>query len=309
MNKKVVGILRGGTWENYDKSLFEGGKIISHVYENLSDKWKPVDILIDKDGVWHLGGLPIKPADLMNKVNVVWNTVHPSCSVTLSSLAIPNVETNSFSKSIGSKEMLREHMKKIGIKMPRAFVIPAYQEDIDGEIEDFATKKAKEVFNKFSSPWIVRSLTEDLNAGIHLAKTFPELVNAILDCVHHNKSILVEEFIFGKTASVHSVTGFRGENFYNFPPVEHRDDVVVCPGKFSIEEKEKIIQAVKKIYSHTNTPHYLKSNFVVHPSRGIYFTHLEFFPDLDNDSDFHISCESVGTKMHHVLEHILERAI
>ena len=224
--KKVVGVLRGGTFENYEKSLFEGGKIISHIFENLSDKWKPIDVLIDKNGKWYLGGLPIKPSHLMEKVDVVWNTSHPSYSKTLEDLSVPTIGVNHFSNTLGSREMLNEHMKGIKINMPRAFIIPVYQKDFDGSLEKYAVRKAKEVFSKFSSPWIVKSLTEDLNTGIHVAKTFPELLEAIIDCTKHKKSILVEEFIFGRDISVHSVASFRGEDIYNFPPTEKKNGVI-----------------------------------------------------------------------------------
>ncbi|MEK7572266.1 MAG: hypothetical protein AAB493_00175 [Patescibacteria group bacterium] len=325
--KKVIGVLRGGIWENYEKSLSEGGKIISHIFENLFHKWKPVDILVDKSGNWHLSGLPIKPAQLMNKVDVVWNFSHPSYSKTLLDFSIPNIEVNFFSKTLVSREMLREHMKKIGINMPRAFIIPVYQKDFDEPLEEYAIKKAKEVFEKFASPWIIKPLAEDLNValpgslvglrprvglysrGIHIAKNFPELVSAIIDCIKHQKSILVEEFIFGKTASVHSVAGFRGENIYSFPPIENKNGVIVSPGKFSSIEKEKLTNLVKKIYHHINTSQYLKSDFILHPSGDIYLTHIEFYPNLDPDSCFFKSCESVGTKAHHIIEHILERAL
>ena len=51
---KRVGILRGGAGKNYLSSLKKGGEIILHISENLSDKYKPVDILVDKDYIWHI---------------------------------------------------------------------------------------------------------------------------------------------------------------------------------------------------------------------------------------------------------------
>jgi len=308
MDKKIVGILRGGEWEDYERSLNDGRKLISHIFENLSHKWKPVDILIDKDGIWHFGGLPIEPAKLINKVRVIWNTSHPNYSKILQDLSIPNVGINHFSKLLTSRELLKEHVKKIGINMPRAFVIPVYQEDFDGPLEDYVIKKAKEIFNKFSSPWIIKPLTEDLNIGIHLVKTFPELVEAIADDVKHKKSILVEEFISGKNISIHSVAGFRGEDIYTFPPVENKKDIIISPGKFTSLEKEKLFKNTKSIFEHVSALHYLKSNFILHPKRGIYLTQIEFFPNLDKDFCFHKSCESVGTKAHNVVEHILEKS-
>lgn len=309
VNKKNVGILRGGIFENYQRSLNEGGKIISHINENLSNEWKVVDILIDKEGNWHLNGLPIQPNHLMHKVDAIWNASHSSYSKILGDLSIPNVGVSHFSKILESKEILKEHMKKIGIEIPRAFVIPLYQEDIDGELGKYAIKKAKEVFEKFSSPWIVKSLTEDPDIGIHFANIFPELVDAIMDIIRHKKSILVEEFIVGKKASIHSLRNFRGEDIYNFPPVEDRNGIIVVPGKFTNIEKDKLSELARNIYAHTNAGYYLKSNFILHKSGRIYLANVEFFPNLEEDSSFHKSCESVGTKAHNAIEHILNRAL
>ena len=76
--------------------------------------------------------------------------------------------------------------------------------------------------------------TSDSNMGIHLTKTFGELAEAIEDGVNHNKSILVEEFISGKSSTVHSISGFRGEDIYVFPPQN-----------FLTDEKERVIFSLK----------------------------------------------------------------
>ena len=307
--KKRVGIIRGGKGENYAASLKRGGDIISHIFENLTDKYKVVDILIDKEGSWHLNGLPVMPADLINKIDVVWNTAHPSWSETLNNFSIPHISSNSFSHALeNSKEILREHMAQVGVLMPRSILLPVYQKDFDGERERYSIKKAKEVHAKFPAPWIVKSFTPDTNMGIHLAKTFNELVGAIEDGVKHEKSIVVEEFITGKVASMHSVKGFRmgdmpaqaGE-IYTFPLV----DVF---GSFSMEEKEKLIALTKNLYKHIGTDHYLKSNFILNQRGKVYLLDVESTPNLKSFSHFAQACEKVGAKMHHVVEHILKQA-
>ncbi len=294
-----VGILRGGAESHYEISLREGGDVISHILLNLSDGWKPVDILIDKDGIWHAGGLPINPADLGQKVDVIWNALHVSLSQVLENISIPNVGVNFFSSALrSSRAMLREHMKSIGVNMPRHIILPLYQEDFDGPREEYAAKKAKKIFEKFGSPWIVKSLTADPDMGIHVAATFPELVDAITDGVAHKKSILVEELIVGKDVSVHSVAGFRGEDVYIFPL-----------GNFSITEKDKLTSLAKSISKNLGAPHYIKTDFILNPTKGIYLTNIEFSPDLKPDSNFCQSCESVGAKTHQVLGHMLESAL
>lgn len=301
--KRRVGILRGGAGEHYESSLWNGGEIIAYIFENLSDKYKPVDILVDKDYIWHMNGLPITPSDLSHRVDVVWNTTHPSLSNILESLSIPNVGVSSFFSSVqNGREMLAEHMKSIGVSMPRHIILPLYQKDFDGPRERYAIKKAKAVFEKFGSPWIVRSFTPHSDMGVHLAKTFNELVAAIEDGVKHETSILVEEFISGKIASVHSVAGFRGEDVYTFPPVS-------VFGNISPLEKEKLISLAKNLHNHIGAKHYSKSVFVLHPRDRVYLMHVDSIPNLKPNSPFSEVCESVGTKAYRIVEHILERAL
>ncbi len=301
--KKRVGILRGGTGGYYFSSLSRGGDIISHILENLSDKYKVFDILIDKQGVWHINGLPIIPADLMHKVDLVWNVAHPNVSVTLESLAIPNISTSSFSNALeNSKQMLKKHMKDIGINIPRHLILPVFQKDFDGPREKYAIKKAKEVHEKFSGPWIVKSLTNDSDMGVHFAKTFGELVGAIDDGVAHQTGILIEEFIPGKVSSVHCLPNFRGQEFYVFSPVN-------VFGNLSSVEKEKLIALVKDLHNHVGIKHYLKSNFVLNKRGKAYLLDFESMPNLKPFSNFAQACEKVGAKMHHVVEHMLEGAL
>lgn len=292
---KKVGVLRGGK-HDYENSIQKGGEIISHVFEKLSDKYKVLDIFVDKNNVWHFGGKQIQPAELMHKVDVVWNVSHPSFSNVLQSFSIPVVGHENFSNFIGeSRVLLEEHMKKVDVKMPRHFIIPPYQKDFDGEEYKFIIKKAKEVHQKFSAPWIVRSFINNSNIGIHVAETFPELEKAIQDCVAHGASILVEELISGKNAFMHTVSDFRNEDVYSFPA-----------GNFSKEEKDKLVSLAKDLHKHLHVKHYLKSNFVLHPKRGIFLTSVEFSPDLKDNSHFHKACNSVGASSHDVISHILE---
>jgi D-alanine-D-alanine ligase-like ATP-grasp enzyme len=311
MVKKRVGILRGGEGENYVSSLKEGGKIITHIFENLSDKYKTVDILVDKDGAWHTNGIPSKPAELLHKVDIVWNTAHPSFSAAVKQFNIPVIGVPPFfSAIVNNRGLLEEYAKNLDIDMPRHLILPLFQEDFDGEEKDYALKKAKEVFKKFPAPWIVRSFTPDSDMGVHVAKTMPQLVTAIEDGIKHKKSILIEELILGKIASLHSIFDFRGENIYILPLVSVQDE---SPSgnfsqNFSLAEKEKLITLAKKLHNQLRPHPYLKSNFVLGPKGRIYLTGILFMPNLRQDSHFCQSCEIVGAKMHHVVEHILERA-
>ena len=192
--------------------------------------------------------------------------------------------------------------------MPRSIVLPLYQKDFDGPVEKYPMKKAKEIFEKFSSPWIVKSFTEDSNMGIHLAKTFPELLGAIEDGVMHKKSILVEEFISGKVASVHSVPNFRGKDIYTFPLSGSFGNLPAQAG-FTPEEKENLYGLARNLHVHVGARHYLKSDFLVNREGKVYLLQIESTPDVRPESHFSQSCESIGAKSHYLIEHILEEVL
>jgi D-alanine-D-alanine ligase-like ATP-grasp enzyme len=270
---KRVGILRGGNGNNYTSSLQKGGDLILHILENLNHKYKTSDILVDKEGMWHINGRPTKPADLIHKVDVIWNTSQPGLSIALNNLSIPNIGINSFSSILeNNREMLREHLKGIGLLMPKYILFP---------------KSAREVLEKFGAPWKV----ED-----KLVKNFSELA----ELIENNKNILVEEFIAGKVASIHCVPHFRGQDLYIFPPVN-------VFGNLSSSEKEKLSLLAKNLHHHLGNKHYLKSNFVMNKRGKVYLLDLEFTPNLKSFSHFSQACESVGAKTCHVIEHILEQ--
>ena len=182
--------------------------------------------------------------------------------------------------------------------MPRSVIIPVYQKDFDGPREKYALKKAQEIHSKFGAPWIVKSFAEDANMGIHLAKTFPELEEAIEDGVRHKQSIVVEEFIIGKPGVFHSVSGFRGQDVYVFP--QGQESI------FSEGEREKIAALARNLHRHLSAGHYLKSDFLLTPKQKIYLLEFENIPDLKPGSHFSQTCELAGTKINSVVEHILE---
>lgn len=299
--QKRVGIVRGGEGQHYHHSLKRGGEILAHIAEFLGHKFKPVDILVDKAGAWHIAGRPVAPAELMHRVDIVWNTAGAQAASILETFAIPHVSPSSHFHALrNSKDLLREHLKSAGIGLPRSIVFPAYQEDLDGPIERYARTKALAVFEKFPAPWIVKSFGPDKTMGIHLAKTFPELERAIIDGAEHKDSILVEEFIAGKPIAVHSIAGFRNEDVYTLP---------LGPGQFSHAEKEKLYEAVKHLHRHLGAGHYLKADLLLTPRQKIYLLEFEHVPDLKEGSHFQQTCAHTNLKMHDLVEHLLERSL
>lgn len=302
-DKVRIGILRGGSGDHYESSLKRGSEIISFLLEKFRHKYKPFDIFIDKENKWHLSGIPINPSQLLYKVDLVWNLSHQRFSNILESFSIKTVGIPAFSPFFDlDREKFREKIKKEGIKMPRHIILPVYQSDIDGSARTFAEKKAREVFEKFSAPWIVKSYNPDMNQGIHLAKTFPELVRAILDGAAHRDSTLVEEFIPGKVGSLHTIPHFRGEKIYSFPFGNSF-------GSFSAAEREKLIETAKNLREKLGVSHYLKSDFILGKKGEVFLLDFDLAPDLREGSHFGEVCRLAGAKMHEIIGHILDKML
>ena len=294
---KRIGIIRGGIGEDYEESLKKGADIFSFIEKHIGKNWKPIDIFIDKVGIWHIGGLPVMPADLYHRVDIVWNNASPEINAMLDSLGVPHISTPAYAQGLGkSRAMLENHMNQLGVNMPKHFVIPAYLEGLDQSIEKYATSNSKSVFEKFGSPWIVKSLGEKNPMGIHVAKTYPELVNAIIDGAEHGGSMIVEELISGKEMSVHSLKNFRNE------------DVYIFPSNVSHEERKGLHKIILDLHQSTDS-HYLKSDFILHPRGEIYLKSIAFSLDFAESSHLNDALGDIGAETQHILESILDSHI
>jgi len=309
MNKVRVGVLRGGPNKNYENSLREGQDMLACVDTCASASYIPVDVFIDRDGVWHTQGIPVLPMDLFHKVDLIWDTTMPACSQVLEG-HIPLLKNPHFASTIvNDKSLLRKHMETIGVEMSRHVVLPVYQEDFDGPIEDYAAKKAVEVHAKFGAPWIVKSFTHNPDEGIHVAKTFPELMRAIEDLLSHKESILVEELILGKRGGVHTIAGFRGDDLYHMLPYETRINEIQPVGNFSDVENQKIYDLSENIFKHLGAENYLHFNFVIDKRGGIHVTEASLLPDFKEEEVLSHSARTVGSHRQEVFEHMLKNAM
>ena len=308
MEVKRVGILRGGE-NNYEASLREGGEIIFQIVSHLFEKWKPIDIFIDRSGIGHVGGVPVSISELSQKADVFWDTTRMDIYLKLKDSPVVNVSGGISSFSEKSRKMLSEHMKNLGINIPRHILLPSYQKDFDGPLETYATKKAKEVFEKFSPPWKFRLFPGTKKKEIRLIKNFSELAIAIIEAGKRGKSILVEEFVNGSRGTAHSVRGFRGKDIYVFSSLPDRRarDKEMSENFKNIKEKEQLTKLVKSLHEYIPLSYYINAGFVLNQKRGAFLEDLEFSPDFEENSHFIESCNAIGVKPHDVIEHILNQ--
>jgi len=328
-----VGVIRGGISNESEVSLSSGNEVLKCLRsDKMKDKYFALDIFIDKNKVWHINGVPISLDQLKSKVDVIINALHGKygedgeVQKILDNLDIPYTGSGPTPSEIGYNKLLSKNIfEKMGIKTPRHLLFPAYQEDFDGPLSEYAIKKSKEVWNKIPPPWIVKPLIGGSSMGVHVCKTFDSLVRAFEDGVNNEVSVLVEEFIDGKEATVGVIDKFRGQDIYVLPPIEIRvpktsdffDSEIkyngqsqeICPGNFTEEEKRELEKLASMIHSGLGLKHYSRSDFIIHPKKEIYALEVNTLPGLTSESLLPKAIRAIGSNMPEFIEHIIKLAL
>lgn len=312
-----VGVIRGGVSPQYETSLATGGQVLSVLRDDIfKDKYKVIDMLLDKEGILHVNGLPINVGGIHSKVDVVFNALHGDFGADgklqqiLDHWNVPYTGSGIFPSAMSSNRKLTKYkFQSLGLQTPPYMIINNYNPEIDGDDNDYPTRKAQEVWRKMPAPWIVKPILMGSGVGIHVCKTFPELVRAFEEANRHGISVVVEELIGGRIASVSVVDKLRKQDLYTFPAVETRGDTIICPAKFSHEEKIELENLAKKIHKEFDLDHYSKINFILHPKKGIYILSVENLPPLHEDSHMLHMVKSVGIPMHEFIDHVLQLAL
>ncbi|MDE1988790.1 MAG: D-alanine--D-alanine ligase, partial [Patescibacteria group bacterium] len=214
MNKIRVGVLRGGPSSEYEVSLKTGGNVL----KNLPEKYSPVDIFIDKSGVWHIQGIPHKPHESFKKVDAVFNALHGeygedgTVQKILDTFSVPYTGSKALASALGMNKALAKNIfKSHGIKTPY-FTVESKDKDV-GEI-------AIKLFNSFPMPAVVKPIASGSSVGVSIAYTFQGLKDALLKAFEYSDKALIEEYVKGREATCGVVDDFRGKDIYSLLPIE-----------------------------------------------------------------------------------------
>jgi len=345
--KTKVGVLRGGPSQEYDISLTTGKHILSLLQkEPLCEEYEPVDIFVDRDSVWHIGGAPVSPEEAVSKVDVLFNAMHGAyggdgrVQGILDSFAKPYTGTKALGSAMAlNKALAKEHFKTLGIKSP-------YYKEIKVKVDEDVTPIALNLFKSFPMPVIVKPRSSGSSLGISIAHNFDELMQALEHTRGFSEEIVVEEYLTGKEIISGFIEDFRGKELYNTVPVQVKPNASVgrgngygidggvdniannlpgghfdwaskhsgiynyeAPAMITDEEKEIIENAVKSIKEHFNLRHYGTFDFLIHPKRGVYLLEVNTQPSLQEDATLFKSLGSVGVKAHEFIGHILKLAM
>jgi D-alanine-D-alanine ligase len=317
---KRVGVLRGGPSHEYDVSLKTGANILNIVREK-DHKYEAYDIFIDRDGNWHIDGAPINPHDIVHKIDFVINGLHGNygedgkVQKLLESLDIPFSGSGSLSSSLAMNKLLaKKVMKDNGIKTPyfKSYIIVN-----DDNIRDIA----REIFSTFPVPGVIKPVNGSFSVGVSIVHTFDEIFEGLKEAFKYDSNIMIEEYIRGSEATCGVIDNFRGQSIYSLPVIEivpknHKffnfsakytdgqsDEIV--PARFDHSIKKAIEDISKKVHEVFGLRHYSRSDFIIHPKRGIYCLEVNTLPGLTDESLFPKALKAVGSNVGELIEGIV----
>ncbi len=327
-----VGVIRGGVSGEYEVSLKTGSNVLAHLRSDiLNKKYKPIDIFIDKNGAWHVNGKPVSINDISSHVDVVFNALHGDygedgrVQQLLDKWNIPYTGSGAFASALGyNKQLAKEQFISLGIKTPEHILVPRVIE-LEIDLDRYALNIAKQIHDKLTPPWIIKPTSGGSSVGMRICYTYGDLIDAFVNDINKDTDVLVEEMIEGREATVGVIDNFRNKETYVLPSVEIRIPKVkkffdyeakytgiseeICPGNFSREEKEQLEKLAEKIHKGLNLSHYSRSDFIVHPKRGIYTLEVNTLPGLTNESLIPKMLYSVGSSVPEFIDHIIKLAL
>ncbi|MDE1974959.1 MAG: D-alanine--D-alanine ligase [Patescibacteria group bacterium] len=325
MTKKRVGVIRGGPSAEYEVSLGTGTNVLSALHFRHEDKYVPVDILIDKSGIWHVDGAPVEPDNALRRVDIIVNALHGTYGEDgkvqrlLEAHGMPFTGSGSLASAVAMNKILtKEVAKKHGIKSP-------YWKEVSSDrVKTDPEAAANEVFTTFLLPAVIKPAASGSSVGVSIVKDRAGIADALIAAAGHGHAIMIEEFISGIEATCGVVESFRGQQLYALPPIEIRPKTAffdykakytpgmsdeIVPARFADEIKREIESLAAKVHEVLGLRHYSRSDFIIHPRRGIYFLEVNTLPGLTDGSLIPKALRAVGSDTHELVDHLIRLAL
>ena len=323
--KKRIGVLRGGIGPEYNTSLQTGSYILRHMPRDL---YTPVDIFIDKNGIWHKNGVAIEPDALSDYVDVAFNALHGSDGIDgkvhdmFEKQNIPFVGSDSVAIHMsGHRHLQKNRLKDLGVKAPNYILLKdLHIAGTEEEKLNHVKKVAMGVFKKMSGPWIVKPILGSASTHTYLVTTFAELISVLHHLSEIFDEVLVEEYIHGKEVVSAILEGYRDQDHYVTPVHEiskkgkildeesrkagtHTVHVI---GKDIESHRDKINDLSRHLHQEFGMQDFSLFYFIVTP-RDVYVIGIDPMPILAENEILHDLLNAIGCKEGDFIHHLIQR--
>ncbi len=319
MRRIKVAVVRGGPSVEHEVSLKTGKAVL----ENLGDKYIPTDVFIDKKGEWHVEGVTVKPEKIFQNHDVIFNALHGKYGENgelqqlLDTFGVKYTGSKALASAITmNKKISKDIYEKFGLKTPIYLLIKK---------GDDISHLDEKIFKSFHLPAIVKPVNGGSSLGIVLVKKAEDIIAAVQKAFEYSDQVLIEECIQGKEATCGVVDNFKGQDIYSLLPIEIRKPAAheffdydakysgatdeICPGNFSKEESQLIQKMARDAHAALGLRHYSRSDFIVHPKRGIYILETNTLPGLTKESLLPKELSAIGSSLSQFLDHVIGLAL
>lgn len=316
--KKRVGILRGGISPEYHISLKTGANVQRALHESGLEA---VDMLLDKEGILHIKGIPADLDMVKGEVDTIWNALHGEFGEDgqvqhlLEEYEIPYTGSDSVvSALVFNKSSAKEVARKLGLYTPQSMlVVPDGTESVSAITQ--------RIYNTMAPPWVIKPLHGGGSVNSYFAFTPLELSQFVDESVSHAAPFMVEQYIYGKEAVVGVVNDFRKQQEYVLPVIEVQKatrgvleqkmregeyEYATTGDIFSLSQKEVLGDIARKLHVAFGAKDYSQSEFIVDNRGRVWFIETDTQPYLTKNAPFLVALDSVGSSLQEFVQSVLE---
>lgn len=315
---KRIGILRGGVSPEYSISLKTGGAVQQAL---IDGGFEAIDMLLDKEGVLHIKGIPADLEKTKLSVDYVWNALHGEfgedgkVQQLLGQYDIPYSGSGvAASAQAFNKQVTKDHAKSLGIKTPISILImPDGSESI--------SETTSRIYKTMAPPWVVKPLAGGSSVNTFFAFTPLDLSQVVEEAISHNQPFMVEQYISGTEVAVGVIDEFRNKKNYVLPVVDigspsrgvlsHEarinESYVNAQSRLRPSEREQISILAQKLHDSLGTKDYSQSEFIVDRFGKIWFLETDTHPALHSEAPFYKALEAVGATLAEFVKSVLEK--
>jgi D-alanine-D-alanine ligase len=314
--KLVIAVVRGGPSGEHAVSL-ETGRMVLGALDR--EKYEPLDVIVDKDGVWHRDDTALPPEEALRGVDLVFNALHGvfGGDGTVQRIYEALGIWHTGSKTIASgRAFNKAYTKKVaeenGIRVPRYVVVPR-----EADVE----REAEHILRTFAFPIMVKPMQGSSSLAATFADNIGALIRGIRTATESGSAALVEEFIHGKEATTGVVEGLGDEHFRALPSFE----IIVSPkyafydfeakyaegaareespGTLTTEEQCELACAARTMHQALNLGHYSRSDFKTNES-GVHYLETNSEPALGENDLLPRALPAAGHSFPHFIDHIV----
>ena len=243
-----IAVFRGGK-ENHGASIKEGQSIISAF---AKEGINVTDIYLDDNGNFIKNGIAVEPHSILSNLDgYIDTTDHQTLShhELAHRMGIKNIISHKEAVNVPvDRESVYRILRQAGVEVPTTYVIRKQDNDF--------IKKAKEVWLKLNTPFLVRPIEYTTNKSSILVKSFADLVNVVNDYHNSGYDVHILSYKSLPTYSTAVLPNYRGEDYYTPLAVEtllskhevpNKESTVRVYVRGDMETKEKIRNITKEV--------------------------------------------------------------